>query len=410
MSAPTTIGPPPTPTRTDPEPFRPAHLTRPEHLRTAARGAGWILLVVVCYELSEFGEALGAPAPDLLAGLLAGLVLALSGLVNRSFPRAATRASQALVGVIMGSYLDTGSAIPVGAALPLVAITAATILLSLGAAAVLARIGKLGMTDATLGMVPGGSAAIISCSDDLGADSRLVAFAQYARVGLVATTAPAVVMGFAAIGTRQPDDAAVQSLLPMLDRLVTEPANQAGRLVVLVAVCMVGVSVGRHLRLPAPLLLGPMVVTALFAVTDASSGFIPDGPLKDIVFVVVGLEVGLRFTRRSVRHAAGVLHHILAAIAVVCLACAGLAWLLGALVGIPFIEAYLATTPGGINAVLATAESTGTNVPLVSTVQGLRLFVVCLAVPPIIRWLDAARRRAAERAGDTDRQPVGATT
>ncbi|MFD0441642.1 AbrB family transcriptional regulator [Streptomyces indonesiensis] len=39
-------------------------------------------------------------------------------------------------------------------------------------------------------MVPGGSAAIVTCADELKADVRLVAFTQYLRVGLVATTAP----------------------------------------------------------------------------------------------------------------------------------------------------------------------------------------------------------------------------
>lgn len=65
-----------------------------------------------------------------------------------------------------------------------------------GQPAVLARCGKLSLTDATLGMVPGGSAAVVSCADDLGADSRIVAFSQYLRVGLVGLTAPAIALGF----------------------------------------------------------------------------------------------------------------------------------------------------------------------------------------------------------------------
>jgi membrane AbrB-like protein len=81
------------------------------------------------------------------------------------------------------------------------------------------------------------------------------------------------------------------------------------------------------------------------------------------------------------------LPHLLAATLLVCAACAGLAGGLSAVMDIAFLEAYLATTPGGINAVLATAESTSTNVPLVSTVQAVRLFIVVLAMPPIIRWL-----------------------
>ncbi|MEV6057610.1 AbrB family transcriptional regulator [Streptomyces sp. NPDC052107] len=39
-------------------------------------------------------------------------------------------------------------------------------------------------------------------------------------------------------------------------------------------------------------------------------------------------------------------------------------------------DAYLATTPGGINAVLAAAVATHSDVSLMSSVQSLRLFVL----------------------------------
>jgi uncharacterized membrane protein AbrB (regulator of aidB expression) len=68
-----------------------------------------------------------------------------------------------------------------------------------------------------------------------------------------------------------------------------------------------------------------------------------------------------------------------------------LAWLLTATVGMPFTQAYLATTPGGINAVLAIADTTGTNASLVAAVQSLRLFAVCLLVPVLARKLNDTR-------------------
>jgi membrane AbrB-like protein len=358
---------------------------RRPYRRTAFAAAGWVLLVVGCYQLSEFGEMINLPAPDLLAGLVVGMALALTGLVTRPFPRQAGRASQALVGVVMGSYLDPDAVASVaGTALPLAAVTAATVAISVGVAAAMARFTPIPRTDATLGMVPGGSAAIVSCAEDLGADGRFVALAQYTRVGLVALTAPAV--AWAVAGAGAPDEALAMPV-PDLGRLVERPVHQIGAVVILAAVCLTGVVVGRRLRLPAPLLLGPMVVTALFSLTNAADGFSPDGPLKDMVFVAIGLEVGLRFTRSTVARSARLLPHLLAATVAMCAACAGLAWGLGAVMDVPFLDAYLATTPGGINAVLATAESTGTDVPLVSTVQALRLFVVVLAIPPIIRWL-----------------------
>jgi membrane AbrB-like protein len=397
MSATTVTAPPTSPPDPAPSPPHGGGPAEGERRGRLVRGAGWTALVIACYFLAERAEVLGVPAPSLLTGLVAGIALALPGLVGRPFPRGANRAAQALVGVLMGSYLDSQVVGVLGTALPMLAVTVATIGLCVGAAAVLARCGKLSLTDATLGMVPGGSAAVVSCADDLGADSRIVAFSQYLRVGLVGLTAPAIALGFAP-QDQNPADDRLQPLLPVMGHLV-DSADQLGRLVVLAAICLTGFAVGRRLGLPAPVLLGPMLVAAVFTLTGASSGFAPAGPLKDVVFIVVGLEVGLRFTRSAARHAAGVFPHLLAATVGVCLACAGLAWGLAALMGIPFTEAYLATTPGGINAVLATAESTGTNVPLVSTVQSLRLFVVVLAVPLVVRALEASRRRRRETAG-----------
>jgi uncharacterized protein len=71
---------------------------------------------------------------------------------------------------------------------------------------------------------------------------------------------------------------------------------------------------------------------------------------------------------------------------------AGLAAVLVALAGVPFADAYLATTPGGIYAVLATAVGSGADTTFVTAVQALRMLIMVLAAPPLVRLL-AARRR-----------------
>jgi membrane AbrB-like protein len=355
----------------------------------------WVVVFAGCYVLSEIAEIANLPAPQLLVSLVAGAVLALTGTVKRGLPKQAIKASHAVVGALMGSYLQPGMLKSVaGTVLPLAGITAATIGISVGVAVLLAKTKKITLPDSTLGMVPGGSAAIIACADELGADGRLVAFAQYVRVGLIALTAPLLVVSLQ--GTPPSVDTEVTVGFPKLGHLVAAP-DQLARLVVLAAVCLLGIRLGQRLSLPAPMLLGPMLVAAVALFTNAATGFAPTGPLKDAIFIVVGLEVGLRFTRASVRHVAKVLPYILGATVLVCAGCGGLAFVLAQTMGLSFIEAYLATTPGGINAVLATADSTGLNVPLVSTVQTIRLFAVCLLVPPIIKWLGRRLEPEVER-------------
>lgn len=353
---------------------------------------GWTGLVVACYWLAEIGETFSVPAPELLIPLIVGAVLALSGIVSKPMPKQATKASHALVGVVMGCYLDPTSLSAVASsAVPLTVITVLTVAIAVGAAALLARTGKTSLTNAILGVMPGGSAAIIAVADDLGADSRQVAFTQYLRVGLVALTAPVLAQLLGGGGQQDATEDALS--VPEFDHLVVS-AHGVGHIVILAGVCLLGVQLGRRLRLPSPGLLGPMILATFVTFTFTSSGFAPDGPLRDVMFAIVGLEVGLRFTRASVKHVGRLLPYVTACTLVVCAACAALALALSAMAGTPFVEAYLATTPGGINAVLATAASTDTNVPLVSTVQSLRLFVVVLAAPPIIRWLS---RKQAEQ-------------
>jgi membrane AbrB-like protein len=362
--------------------------TRPDEQETWSRktrtALRWAAVGATAYGASAVADRLGVPAPYLLAPLVFGMVVALCRRRVDRFPAPVHRLSQALVGVVMGSYLAPGSLQQVApAVLPLLLVTLGTVLVSLAAAYALARTGLVSHHTAALGMAPGGSAAIVSAAEDLAADSRIVAFTQYLRVAVVAISAPLVVHGSTGghAGPAGPH--------------VSAGPDDVASLLVLVGVLTIGVRAGECLRLPAPYLLGPMLVAAVAVFGGVGGDFVPTGIVRDLTFVAVGLEVGLRFTRASVLHARRLFWPVLAATVAVSTACAGLAWWLARATGIPVVDAYLATTPGGINAVLATAVATHADVPLVSSVQSLRLFAVVLIAPPLIRlFLRTVQRRA----------------
>ncbi|MBL1112832.1 AbrB family transcriptional regulator [Streptomyces sp. 110] len=362
-------------------------ISKPRVSRPAPTGL-WALIIAGGYAAGLAADAFGLPAPYLLSSLLVGAVLALCGVVRDRLPAPTHRASQALVGALMGSYLTPSalvSAAPV--ALPLTVVTAATIALSVAVAWFLARGGRISRPSAVLGLVPGGSAAIVTCADELKADVRLVAFTQYLRVGLVATTAPLAAhwltsASSAAGGHPASGGGAGPGLLH-----VVAGSDQLTGLFALAVIAVAGSWAGRRLRVPTPLLIGPMLVALAATLSGAVPGFAPVGVLQNAVFVLVGLDVGVRFTRRTLVSVRRLLPPILVCMAVVCLGCAGLAWVFARVTGTPIMDAYLATTPGGINAVLATAVSTHADVALVSTVQSLRLLAVILVTPLIARLL-----------------------
>ena len=258
----------------------------------------WFVLIVMGFLGGMASRAAAVPAPYLLAAIVLGAVAALSGVVTTPFPRPAYRVSQAMVGVLMGGYLDPAALrLAARSMLPLAAVTMATLVFSVGVAFLLARSERINQATATLGMVPGGSAAIMAAADDLGADSRLVALSQYLRVGVIALTAPLIVSVLSPFArAHRPSIAS--------DLMTWHPisgTHQVAGLVTLTAVVLLGMRAGERLSLPAPFVLGPMLVTALVILTGAAKGFSPSGPLQNLAFTCVGLEIGLRFTRESVR-------------------------------------------------------------------------------------------------------------
>jgi hypothetical protein len=72
-------------------------------------------------------------------------------------------------------------------------------------------------------------------------------------------------------------------------------------------------------------------------------------------------------------------------------ATAGLGALLAAFTSVDGLTAYLATTPGGLFAVLATAADSGSDVTYVMAVQLLRLVVILALTPLLARYLRARR-------------------
>ena len=76
---------------------------------------------------------------------------------------------------------------------------------------------------------------------------------------------------------------------------------------------------------------------------------------------------------------------VLLAIAGLIVACFGLALLLAATTDITLLNAYLATTPGGLYAVLAAAFGAGADTTFILAVQTLRLLVMVILAPAIVR-------------------------
>jgi len=347
----------------------------------------WPGLAVATAVVAVGAGAAGVPSSALFAAILTGLVWALGGAGEMAPPRCAVVAAQAVIGATLGAYFELAPLTALGGRwLPVGLVVAGTLAASLLAGMLVAAATGLDLPTALLGLVAGGASGIVTMSDELGADARLVAVMQYARVLVVVLLAPLVTafaFGRGATGGGAVGEAA--------------GAGVAADLAYTLAACGAGLVVARRIQAPAAALLWPLAVGASLTAIGLPAGAGVPGLAQELAFAVIGVQVGLRFTPVTVRRAGRLLPVVLAAVVGMIGLCAGLAAVLVALAGVTFAGAYLATTPGGIYAVVATAVGSGADTTFVTAVQALRMLIMVLAAPPLVRMLAAA---GADRARD----------
>lgn len=342
----------------------------------------WAALALVSAGLGLGLGAAGLPSSYLFGALVAGLAAALVWPGALEVPDRAFIGAQAITGVVLGAYLDSDSLQAVaGAWLPVTVVSAGTLGLSLLAGRVLARTTECDDTTAELGLVAGGATGIVVMADELGADSRLVAFMQYARVLVVVLLTP--IVAALAFPGHETGSAAAQG---------TPVIGPAQWWAIVIAIAALGAVAGRAVGLPNAALMGPLLVSGAITLTAPKGTFDVPGLLREGAFMAIGAQVGLRFTTDTIRQVGRLLVPVLLAILGVIVGCFGLAVLLHLTTSASLADAYLATTPGGLYAVVAVAFGVNADTTFIVAVQGLRLLVMILLAPVAVRRL--ASRRA----------------
>ena len=323
---------------------------------------------------------------DLFAALVVGIVLALLSAAPTGMPRRAGLAAQGVLGVYIATMVHRDAVAALGSHWPVVlGVGVATLLLSIGAGALLGLHRDVTPLTGALALVAGGASGLVAIARELGGDDRMVAVVQYLRVALITASMPVVVtlVYHAQTSGRTAVPADGASAPWYLD---------IGLLVVLV---LAGATGGRLIRLPGAGLLGPMALTIALQLSGLSIGLAVPPALVWIGYAVIGWQAGVAFTRDSVRAIGRALPAALGLIVGLNVASAGLGVLLARVVGLTSLEGYLATSPGGIYAVLATAVETGSNVTFIIAAQVLRVLLMLFAAPLLARGFVAltARRR-----------------
>ncbi|HEY4371990.1 MAG TPA: AbrB family transcriptional regulator [Burkholderiales bacterium] len=332
------------------------------------------VLVVFSTIFGGLLEWVHMPAALLLGPMFGAVVVATMG-ANMAVPPKAFMFGQCLIGLLIARSFSPAMLGAVKSDWLVLALTAMTVVLaSAGCGWVLARMRLLPGSTAIWGLSPGAATTMVIMSEDYGADIRLVAFMQYLRVVMVVVVASVVSTLWVAHSG---------SLIPAV---IWFPPTDPLLFLATVALGVAGAITGRLLRIPSGAVLVPMGFGAIAHGVFHMPLQLPPWFLA-CSYAIVGWSIGLRFNRAILLHAARVLPPIALATLALIAICGGLAWLLHVLAGIDPLSAYLATSPGGVDAVAIIAASAKVNVSFVMSMQLARLVVVILAGPPLTKYV-----------------------
>jgi uncharacterized protein len=344
------------------------------------RAQGLALVVTVTVVASVVFELLGIPSAVMFGSLLGGIVHALTSPTDLRLPPWSFRLGQALIGVVVGSTISVDALAAMGDdAVPIALVTLGTILISLGAGALLALRDDVSRVTGAFAMIAGGASGVVAIARDLGADDRVVTVVQYLRVLLVLV------------------------MMPLITAVVFHPEHGAGTLatahtdlvpdVVFVVVSLVlGIALARLIPITTSILLAPLAVAAVLASTGWLGTVEVPVAFQWVGYALIGVQVGLRFTRASLASITRMLPVVVALMVGMIVATALMGSLLALLTPVDGLTAYLATTPGGLFAVLATAADAGSDTTYVMAVQLVRLLVILAFTPLLARLLARSAR------------------
>ena len=334
----------------------------------------WTVLIVLSVGIGAVLLWLHAPAALMLGPLVAGIAVASGGGKVR-FPLPAFVVAQGIIGCmiarmvplsILGDILSHWLLFTAG----VLSVVAACSLIGW----LMTRLHLLPGTTALWGMSPGAASVMTIMAESYGADIRLVAVMQYLRVVGVAAVASLVAKLFGVSAAHGP--AAIVWFPPVAWLPLAET----------LALAIVGPLIARLLRIPAGAFLVPLVGGAVLTHLGWLTIELPTWLLA-ASYAFVGWNIGLRFTRPLLMHAARALPLIVGCTLVLIAICGAVAALMVVGAGIDPLTAYLATGPGGSDSIAIIAASTNVDVSFVMAMQTFRMITVLFIAPVLTKFI-----------------------
>lgn len=299
-------------------------------LQLVTGGAGAVLATV-----------LGFPLPFLLGSLLATGVLAqfrnACGFAPLEFPQSLRKFFMACVGVLIGLNFSPELLEQIEYLwISLVAVAVYVLLALTAGYPIFRKIGKLDPITALFAAMPGGLVEAVLIGEQAGANARVLTLQHFVRVILVVIIVPLSIL----IGTGDAVGSAAG------ERFSQSQGSLWSTIAVFV-LAMVGVIFGGICRLPAKVLIGPLILSAILQASGVST-ISPATQLLEVSQLVIGAGLGGSIAGVSLQELkSSIVLGISFVLTALCLAFA-LALAVSYVSPVHLRELYISFSPGGV--------------------------------------------------------------
>ena len=237
----------------------------------------------------------------------------------------------------------------------------------------LRKVARYDLQTAYFSSSPGGLSEMTLVGAEMGADERVVGLSHALRILLVVMALPFL---FQLFGDYVPTD----SMLPPGSSM-NMPLTDWG---LLIACAIIGAPLAKMLRIPAPFLVGPVILSGAIHIAGITTQG-PPGFLIAAAQVVIGGSVGCRFVGVAVKEVLRTMIVAFGSTAILLLSAVAGGMILQQITDVPWHVLVLAFAPGGLAEMSLVALAIGSDVAFVATHHIFRIAMVVILAPSAFR-------------------------
>ena len=223
------------------------------------------------------------------------------------------------------------------------------------------------------GMLPGGmTLAMLMAEEDKRTNPNVIVVMQVIRLFCVLMCVPLMVVYL--LGAQVTGNG------------VSAPFRDGIHWLVFIPIGILGGFIGKKIHLSTPMLLGPVILAAVFAVITGGLQPVPFWIMAPAQ-ISIGLYMGMQLDIYKIKQTKKMLPLVLIGTAFLLIVSVGMAYFLSHCYGFSLITAFLAMAPGGIAEMCLAGLSMNENVSIILTYQLMRVFAINMLVPPFTAWM-----------------------